>query len=74
MDRYCENKTRLVEMKGDLLVITLVPCRSCETCSPKPVQIVDLVDSDSDSEMDYSPHTRWLNGRYVHIREVIYLD
>ena len=72
MDRICENKTRLVEMKGELLVITLVPCGTCDRCKPKYVEIVDLVDSDSD--IDYSPYSRWINGRYVHIREVVYLD
>ena len=61
MDRFCENKTRLVEMKGELLVITLVPCKTCEKCRPKPVEIVDLVESDSDPEIDYSPFSRWIN-------------
>ena len=74
MDRSCENKTRLVEFKGDLLVVTLVNCQTCETCKPKPVEVVDLVESDSDSDIDYSPYSRWINGRYVHIREVVYLD
>ena len=61
-------------MKGDLLVIKLVPCGTCERCKPKQVEVVDLADSDSDSDIDYSPYTRWINGRYVHIREIVFID
>ena len=74
MDRICENKTRLVEMKGELLVITLVPCGTCKRCKPKQVEVVDLADSDSDSDIEYLPYTRWINGRFVHIREIVYID
>ena len=74
MDRICENEIRLVEMKGDLMVIKLVPCGTCEGCKPKQVEVVDLADSDSDSDIEYSPYTRWINGRFVHIREIVYID
>ena len=42
MDRICENKTRLVEMKGELLVITLVPSRNFQLIT------VSLVGSSED--------------------------
>ena len=53
MDHNCENKTRLVQMNGDLLTVTLIPCKKCETCKPKPTQIttIDLVESED--EIDY---------------------
>ena len=75
MDRICENEIRLVEMKGELMIIKLVPCRSCEGCKPKQVEVVDLADSDMESDdILYSPYTRWLNGRFIHIREIIQID
>ena len=42
MDRICKNEIRLVEMKGELMIIKLVPCGSCEGCKPKPIEVVDL--------------------------------
>ena len=74
MDRSCENKTRLVEFKNGSLVVTLVNCQTCEKCKPKTIEVVDLVESDSDSDIDYSPYSRWLNERYIYIKDVIHLD
>ena len=72
MDRICVSEIRLVEMKGALLIIKLVPC---EGCKPKPIEVVDLADSDmEDDDILYSPYTRWLNGRFIHIREIIQID
>ena len=60
MDLSCENKTRLVEFKNGSLVITLIDCKKCERCQPKPIEVVDLVESDVESDTDYSPYTRCL--------------
>ena len=62
MDRICENKTRLVEMKGELLVIMLVPCGTCERCMPKQVEVVDLAESDSDSDIEAAKETQKHRG------------
>ena len=75
MDRICKNEIRLVEMKGELMIIKLVKCGSCEGCKPKPIELVDLAESDmEDDDIVYSPYTRWLNGRFIHIREIIQID
>ena len=74
MDLSCENKTRLVEFKNGSLIITLIDCEKCERCQPKPIEVVDLEESDVESDTDYSPYTRWSNGRYIFIKEIIHID
>ena len=53
MDLSCENKTRLVEFKNGSLIVTLISCKKCEKCKPKPIEVVDLVESDAESDTDY---------------------
>ena len=74
MDLSCENKTRLVEFKNGSLIVTLISCKKCEKCKPKPIEVVDLVESDAESDTDYSPYSRWCNGRYIFIKEIIHID
>ena len=51
------------------MVIKLVPCGTCDGCKPKQVEVVDLANSDMESDdILYSPYIRWLNGRFIHIR------
>ena len=71
MDRFCENEIRLVEMKGDSLIVKLQPCEECDGCKPRRIELVDLADIDNESDYLYSPFTRYMNGRLVHIQEVI---
>ena len=75
MDRICENEIRLVEMKGELMIIKLVKYGPWEGCKPKPIELVDLAESDmEDDDIVYSPYTRWLNGRFIHIKEIVQID
>ena len=74
MDRICENEIRLVEMKGDSLIVKLKACEECGGCKPRRIELVDLADIDNESDYLYSPFTRFMNGRLVDIREVIQID
>ena len=74
MDRICENEIRLVEMKGDSLIVKLKNCGECEGCKPRKIVLVDLAESDDEMDYQFSPLTRYLNGRFVHINEIIQLD
>ena len=74
MDRFCENEIRLVEMKGDSLIVKLKACEECDGCKPRRIELVDLADIDNESDYLYSPFTRYMNGRLVHIKEVIQID
>ena len=73
MDKSCEKPTRIVRLKGDSLIVSLMDCKRCDACKmgQDDIRIVDVVEMDS---MMKSAYGRWLATREKFIREVITLN